>query len=138
MVSALLTSLAAIVALLSFVMTIAAAVWSLAYESVHRFGGNHRAHRISDGDAIWIIALVLFAWALWQAGLSNYRYADRSVTRVLGHAVLVGALLVISFAAAGAIMAHIMLPKHPMPTIPLTQSELADLAAYILSMRKSG
>jgi mono/diheme cytochrome c family protein len=39
---------------------------------------------------------------------------------------------------AGAIMAHIVLPKHPMPTIPLTQSELADLAAYILSMRKSG
>ena len=39
---------------------------------------------------------------------------------------------------AGAIMAHIMLPKHPMPTIPLTQSELADLAVYILSMRKSG
>jgi mono/diheme cytochrome c family protein len=37
---------------------------------------------------------------------------------------------------AGAIMAHIVLPKHPMPTIPLTQSELADLAAYILSMRK--
>jgi mono/diheme cytochrome c family protein len=39
---------------------------------------------------------------------------------------------------AGAIMAHIILPKHPMPTIPLTQSELADLAAYILSLRKSG
>jgi mono/diheme cytochrome c family protein len=39
---------------------------------------------------------------------------------------------------AGTIMAHIMLPKHPMPTIPLTQRELADLAAYILSMRKSG
>jgi mono/diheme cytochrome c family protein len=39
---------------------------------------------------------------------------------------------------AGAIMAHTMLPKHPMPTIPLTQSELADLAVYILSMRKSG
>jgi len=39
---------------------------------------------------------------------------------------------------AGAIMAHIMLPKHPMPTIPLTRSELADLAAYILSMRKAG
>jgi mono/diheme cytochrome c family protein len=39
---------------------------------------------------------------------------------------------------AGSIMAHIILPKHPMPTIPLTQSELADLAAYILSMRKSG
>jgi mono/diheme cytochrome c family protein len=39
---------------------------------------------------------------------------------------------------AGAIMAHIVLPKHPMPTIPLTQSELADLTAYILSMRKSG
>lgn len=39
---------------------------------------------------------------------------------------------------AGNIMAHIILPKHPMPTIPLTQSEIADLAAYILSMRKSG
>jgi mono/diheme cytochrome c family protein len=39
---------------------------------------------------------------------------------------------------AGTLMAHIVLPKHPMPTIPLTQSELADLAAYILSLRKSG
>jgi hypothetical protein len=28
-------------------------------------------------------------------------------------------------------MAHIMLPKQPMPTIPLTKSELADLAAYM-------
>ena len=37
---------------------------------------------------------------------------------------------------AGAIMAHIMLPKHPMPTIPLTKSELANLAAYILSLRE--
>jgi hypothetical protein len=39
---------------------------------------------------------------------------------------------------AGAIVAHIMLPKHPMPAIPLTPDELSDLAAYILSMRKSG
>jgi mono/diheme cytochrome c family protein len=37
--------------------------------------------------------------------------------------------------SAGAIMAAIMLPKHPMPQIPLTKSELADLAAYILSLR---
>ena len=37
--------------------------------------------------------------------------------------------------SAGAIMAHIMLPRHPMPTIPLTKSELADLSAYILSLR---
>jgi len=36
---------------------------------------------------------------------------------------------------AGAITARIMLPKHPMPTIPLTKDELADLAAYILSLR---
>ena len=35
----------------------------------------------------------------------------------------------------GTIMAHIVLPKHPMPTIPLTKSELADLAAYIMSLR---
>jgi mono/diheme cytochrome c family protein len=37
--------------------------------------------------------------------------------------------------SSGAIMAAIMLPKHPMPEIPLTKSELADLAAYILSLR---
>ena len=36
---------------------------------------------------------------------------------------------------AGAITARIMLPKHPMPTIPLTKDELADLAAYSLSLR---
>ncbi len=38
----------------------------------------------------------------------------------------------------GSIMAHIMLPKHPMPTIPLTTSEIADLAAYIMSLRDPG
>ena len=36
---------------------------------------------------------------------------------------------------AGDIAAHIILPKHPMPQIPLTKAELADLAAYILSLR---
>ncbi|HMK42281.1 MAG TPA: cytochrome c [Methyloceanibacter sp.] len=36
---------------------------------------------------------------------------------------------------AGDIMGHIMLPKHPMPQIPLTKAELADLAAYIMSLR---
>jgi mono/diheme cytochrome c family protein len=38
----------------------------------------------------------------------------------------------------GTIMAHIALPKHPMPTIPLTTRELADLAAYIMSLRDPG
>ena len=38
----------------------------------------------------------------------------------------------------GSIMAHIVLPKHPMPTIPLTTRELADLAAYIMSLRDPG
>jgi hypothetical protein len=36
---------------------------------------------------------------------------------------------------AGSIMAHVVLPKHPMPVISLTKPELADLAAYILSLR---
>jgi len=36
---------------------------------------------------------------------------------------------------AGDIMGHIMMPKHPMPEIPLTKAELADLAAYIISLR---
>jgi len=35
----------------------------------------------------------------------------------------------------GSILAKIVLPKHPMPTIPLTKSELADLAAYIMTLR---
>lgn len=35
----------------------------------------------------------------------------------------------------GTIMAHIILPNHFMPQIPLTKSELADLAAYIKSLR---
>jgi hypothetical protein len=36
----------------------------------------------------------------------------------------------------GAIMARIVLPKHPMPTIPLSTSELTDLAAYVMSLRE--
>lgn len=36
---------------------------------------------------------------------------------------------------AGAITAIIILPKHPMPQIPVTKSELADLSAYILTLR---
>ncbi len=39
---------------------------------------------------------------------------------------------------AGSIMAQIMLPKHPMPTIPLTTREVGDLAAYIMTLRESG
>jgi mono/diheme cytochrome c family protein len=40
--------------------------------------------------------------------------------------------------SAGAITARIMLPRHPMPQIPLTTAELADLAAYILTLREGG
>jgi len=36
---------------------------------------------------------------------------------------------------AGSIMAFIILPKHPMPTIPLTTREVGDLAAYIMTLR---
>jgi mono/diheme cytochrome c family protein len=35
----------------------------------------------------------------------------------------------------GAIMGNIVIPKHPMPVIPITKSELNDLAAYIMSLR---
>lgn len=38
----------------------------------------------------------------------------------------------------GAIMARIVLPSHPMPEIPLTKREIADLAAYIMSLRDPG
>ncbi len=29
----------------------------------------------------------------------------------------------------------LVMPRHPMPTIPLTQNEMADLAAYILNLK---
>lgn len=35
----------------------------------------------------------------------------------------------------GSIMAKIVMPKHPMPVIPITTSELKDLAAYIMSLK---
>ncbi|MGH6736686.1 MAG: c-type cytochrome [Methyloceanibacter sp.] len=36
----------------------------------------------------------------------------------------------------GAIMAAIVIPKHPMPVIPITKTELEDLAAYIMTLRE--
>lgn len=36
----------------------------------------------------------------------------------------------------GAIMARIIIPKHPMPVIPITKAELKDLAAYVMSLRR--
>lgn len=36
---------------------------------------------------------------------------------------------------AGAIMGRIVLPKHPMPVIPITKSELEDVSVYIMSLR---
>ena len=38
----------------------------------------------------------------------------------------------------GAIMGRIVLPSHPMPEIPLTKREIADLAAYIMTLRDPG
>jgi len=35
----------------------------------------------------------------------------------------------------GSIMAKIIIPKHPMPVIPITKPELKDLAAYIMTLR---
>lgn len=35
----------------------------------------------------------------------------------------------------GAIMASIVIPKHPMPVIPIAKSELNGLASYIMSLR---
>ena len=40
--------------------------------------------------------------------------------------------------AAGTIMGRIVLPSHPMPEIPLTTREIADLAAYIMTLRDPG
>jgi|GEM_PF-1518555 len=35
----------------------------------------------------------------------------------------------------GSVMAKIIIPKHPMPVIPIEQSELRDIAAYVMSLR---
>jgi hypothetical protein len=104
-VSALLASLAAIVGLIAFVLTVTVGVWVTVYDSVHRMVASHPVHRMPESHAVWIIALALFTWLLWQTGLANYRYADRSAARVTGHAVVVGAALVIGLAAAAAVMA---------------------------------
>ena len=39
---------------------------------------------------------------------------------------------------AAMIVGRIIIPKHPMPVIPMTRSELNDLAAYIMSLREDG
>ncbi len=36
---------------------------------------------------------------------------------------------------AGGIMAMIVIPKHPMPVIPITKSELNDLSEYIMTLK---
>lgn len=36
----------------------------------------------------------------------------------------------------GSVMAKIVIPKHPMPVIPITKAELNDLAAYVMSLRE--
>jgi mono/diheme cytochrome c family protein len=36
---------------------------------------------------------------------------------------------------AGSIMGKIIIPKHPMPVIPITKRELNDLAAYIMTLK---
>lgn len=38
---------------------------------------------------------------------------------------------------AERIHGKLILPNHPMPTIPLTEDEMADLAAYILSLKSA-
>lgn len=35
----------------------------------------------------------------------------------------------------GSVMAKLIIPKHPMPVIPIDKRELNDLAAYIMSLR---
>ncbi|MEM7191680.1 MAG: cytochrome c [Pseudomonadota bacterium] len=35
----------------------------------------------------------------------------------------------------GAVMAHIVMPKHPMPVIPITKAELEHVSSYIMSLR---
>ena len=74
------------------------------YESVHHVTTIHRPHRTPEPDWLWIVPMAVFICLLWRFGLTSYRYGDRPVTRVVGHALAALAFLVLYGAAAGAIM----------------------------------
>ena len=103
-VSALLVALGAIVAVLSFGMTVMTGLLVVVYQFVHRTTAEHPLHQLPATSWLWIVVLAAFVGLLWRCGLTNYRYADQSVPRVAGHVLIATAFLVLCGAAAGAIM----------------------------------
>jgi len=103
-VSALLVALGVILAVIFFMMTAMTDILTTAYEAVHRLTADHPLHRLPTNPLFWAVPLVLFVALVWRCGLTNYRYADRSLPRVAGHALIAAAFLAACGAAAGAIM----------------------------------
>ena len=103
-VSALVAALGAMAGLVAFVLSVMLGLVATVYESVHHVTTIHRPHRTPEPDWLWIVPMAVFICLLWRFGLTSYRYGDRPVTRVVGHALAALAFLVLYGAAVGAIM----------------------------------
>jgi len=72
---------------------------------------------------------------LAQRLCSNCHLVDSSQTKAMADVPSFREIANKQDQTAGAIMAKIIIPKHPMPVIPISKGELKDLAAYIMSLR---
>ena len=72
---------------------------------------------------------------LAQRLCSNCHLVDPSQTKAMADVPSFREIANRQDQTAGAIMAMIIIPKHPMPVIPISKSELKDLADYIMSLR---
>jgi mono/diheme cytochrome c family protein len=72
---------------------------------------------------------------LAQRLCSNCHLVDSSQTKAMADIPSFQEIANQQGQTAGSIMARIIIPKHPMPVIPISKSELNDLAAYIMSLR---
>lgn len=72
---------------------------------------------------------------LAQRLCSNCHLVDSSQTKAMADVPSFQEIANRQDQTEGSVMAKIIIPKHPMPVIPISKSELNDLAAYIMSLR---
>ena len=72
---------------------------------------------------------------LAQRLCSNCHLVDASQTKAMADVPSFREIANRQDQTEGTIMGMIIIPKHPMPVIPISKSELKDLAAYIMSLR---
>lgn len=74
---------------------------------------------------------------LAQRLCSNCHLVDSSQTKAMADVPSFKEIANRQNQTAGAIMGMIIIPKHPMPVIPISKSELKDISAYIMSLRET-